>query len=182
MRVIVARVLWSGAALLTIAYLGWMVVTGALPKTRQLIEFDAHGVLVMPPEQVREVTLRVGDNELCFWRDEGHWHFCDGAHLDDGAAASLERAVKFMYTATPVRVIPRGEIGPAGIPGAGLDDPRLTVSLSSGFSTLVEASFGELSADGFSQYMSVRGRGEVFLMSRFVGAEWATVAEATSSR
>jgi len=42
--------------------------------------------------------------------------------------------------------------------------------------------FGADNPEGTAQYMSVEGRDGVYLISRFVGSEWAGVAAVASAR
>ena len=44
-------------ALLALAYLAAMVVGGAQPVQRQLVKFEAKGVLQIEPEAVQKITL-----------------------------------------------------------------------------------------------------------------------------
>ncbi len=50
---------WLAAvlALLAVGYLVAMVVTGALPRQRQLVEFEARGLMREPPESVVRVEV-----------------------------------------------------------------------------------------------------------------------------
>ena len=44
---------------------------------------------------------------------------------------------------------------------------------------MLAAHFGGRNPDDFLQYVTVDGRRELFLLSRFVGQEWDAVAKAT---
>ena len=168
-------------AVLAVTYLMLMVITGALPEQRQRVAFEARGVLSEPPERVREVVLSTGGEPMRFRRAAGGWTRAEGGVLPVQAASTLSRAVKFMHTSAPVRVFAPGEVAGASPAEFGLDPPRLSVTLSSATGTLLSAHFGDLNADGFLHYMRVDGRDELFLMSRFVAAEWSAVA-ATQTR
>lgn len=165
-------------AFLAVAYLAVMTYTGARPQQRQFVENRARGVLETAPDNVRAVVLKSGGTELRFRRGDGGWtREPGGAALSSQADSTLSRAVKFMHTATPVRILAPEELSGASLAAFGLKTPRLTVELSSGSDTLLEAGFGDANTDGFLQYMTVKGRPELFLMSRFVGAEWLSVAD-----
>ena len=56
------RSLWTAAAaFLALAFLAVMVVTGALPRQRQFVKFEAKGVMQLAPEQISTVALHSGD-------------------------------------------------------------------------------------------------------------------------
>ncbi len=168
---------WRAAALVATGYLVAMYLTGALPQSRQLIQFDARGVLEVDGSQIQRVTLTADDHVFRYSRVGGTWvRDHDKASLPAEQAASLERALKFMHTSAPVRTFAQGEWQPAELAQYGLDRPRLAIGLFSQDKPLLRAQFGELNASGFLQYMQVEGRSDLFLISRFVGAEWAAVA------
>lgn len=169
---------WRAAAYTAILYLVAMYLTGALPRSRQLIEFDAHGVLEVDPSQVQRVTLTANDHVFRYRRIGGAWvRDHDSAELPAAQAASLETAVKFMHTSAPVRSFAAGEWQPTDLAQYGLNSPRFAIALFGNDQPLLRARFGEMNASGFLQYMQVEGRDELFLISRFVGAEWAAVAQ-----
>jgi hypothetical protein len=176
-----ARPWLSGlAAAGAVAYLAVMLATGALPRSRQVVEFEAHGVLAQPPEQVSRAVLRARGSRFVFLRAAGGWSREDGTGpLPAPVAGALERAVKFMHTSAPVRVFAAGEIADPTSAQFGLDRPQVAIALYGAPGLMLEAEFGSLNADGFLQYMRVPGRDQLYLMSRFVGAEWASVAEGT---
>lgn len=168
---------WRIAAVTATTYLVAMYLTGALPRSRQLIVFDAHGVLEVEPTAVQRVKLSVEDHDFGFKRDGASWvREHDGVRLPSKQATSLERAVKFMHTSAPVRSFIKSELQEAGISQYGLNPPQFSISLFSNDKALLRARFGDMNASGFLQYMRVKGRDELFLISRFVGAEWEVVA------
>ena len=42
--------------------------------------------------------------------------------------------------------------------------------------------FGALNPEGFLQYMRIDGDSKVYLMSRFIGAEWLAALEGVTAR
>ena len=63
-------------ALLALAYLAAMVVSGAQPVQRQLVKFEAKGVLQIEPEAVQKITLGRGGRQLVLVRSgeaAGRW-------------------------------------------------------------------------------------------------------------
>jgi len=171
-----SRTVRMAAAIFAVAYLVAMVITGALPQQRQRVEFEARGVLEAPPESVQEVVLRSGGAPMRWRRDADGWTRVGGSVLPAQAASTLSRAVKFMHTSAPVRVFQPSDVAGSSPAEFGLQQPRLSVELFSASGPALAADFGDLNADGFLQYMRVRGREQLFLMSRFVGAEWSAVA------
>lgn len=175
------RSLWTAAAaLLAVAFLAVMVVTGALPRQRQLVKFEAKGVMQLAPERISTVALRSGEHSAVFVRiPDGGWARDGGAPLDPAVAKRLSLAVQFMNTSEPVR-----EMEPAEYQGTdprefGLDRPQLSIALFEGTRPILAAHFGGRNPDGYLQYVTVEGRRELFLLSRFVGEEWDAVAKAT---
>ena len=71
-------------------------------------------------------------------------------------ADALERAVKFMHTANPVRVLEPEEVADTGPAEFGLDSPRVSIALEDARGAVLEADFGAPNADGLLQYMRLR--------------------------
>lgn len=166
------------AAGLALVYLIVMLTTGALPQNRQFIKTEANGVLVSAPETITRVTIVTTGKPLIFLRRQQSWSEQDrDATLSTAAAEHLDRAVKMMHTANPVRVLSAQEIGQTGLQEFGLASPLLSVQLASIGGVELEADFGSHNSDGFLQYMRLKDRSELYLMSNFVGREWQSVVE-----
>src|SRR5262249_55819548 len=148
-----------------------MALTGKLSETRQLARFEARGVLAVPPEQVRQVELRLGAHTATFVRTpKGAWaHSGNQEAVDDELSSHLDEAVSFMHTSGPVRVMQWAEYSDTPLREFGLDQPRCTVVLSDGGRTLLEASFGADNPQDLLQYMQLQNNDNLYLMSRFVG-------------
>jgi len=175
------RLLQAGVAFVAFAFLVTMAVTGALPKQRQLVKFEAKGLLGIPPERVTTVALGVGSRSPVFERTpEGGWAYDGGAPLPAETARRLSMAVQFLHTSAPVRVLSAQERGAVPARDFGLDRPELSVALFEGRNPLLVARFGRRNPDGFLQYLTLDDRPELFLLSGFVGDEWAAVATATA--
>jgi hypothetical protein len=54
----------------------------------------------------------------------------------------------------------------------------LSIALFEGTRPVLTAHFGGRNPDGYLQYVTVEGRRELFLLSRFVGEEWDAVVKA----
>lgn len=176
-----SRNLWTiTAALLAVGFLVLMVVMGALPQQRQLVKFEAKGVMQVAPESISSVALRAGERSAVFIRTpDGGWARDGGAPLDPAIAKRLSLAVQFMNTSGPVRVLEPSEYQGTNPHEFGLDHPQLSIALFDGARPAIAATFGGRNPDDFLQYVTVEGRRELFLLSRFVGQEWDAVAKAT---
>ncbi len=164
------------AVVVALTYLVVMFMAGGLPESRQLIEIEAAGVLDQAPDSITRVTLSAGTRSAVFVRRGNGWAK-DGAAtaMQAAAAKTLSRAVKFMRTANPVRVFTPEEIADTDPAEYGLDRPRFSIALATLDGVVLEAEFGNIGNDGILQYMRVANRGELFMMSGFVGKEWTAV-------
>ena len=54
-----------------LGYLVAMVVAGALPEQRQLVKFEANGVMKLEPERITRVELRRGKQSTVLLRAAG---------------------------------------------------------------------------------------------------------------
>ena len=70
-----SRLVMPLLAMLALAYLVAMVVTGAQPVQRQLVKFEAKGVLQIEPQAVQRITLGRGGRQVVLARngEEGGW-------------------------------------------------------------------------------------------------------------
>ncbi len=170
---------WILAAVLSVAYLATMTATGALPRSRQLIEFHAAGLLDAEPGAVSRVELSAEGRDFEFVRRDGKWVQSEaGKALSLQQASTLERAVKFMHTSAPVRVFAEADFKNGDMSQYGLDSPRYSIVLTGEQGELMAARFGAMNSTGMLQYMQVKGRTDLYLVSRFVGGEWEAVESA----
>ena len=166
------------AASVALAYLVIMLVTGALPERRQLVRSEAQGVLQLAPESITRVAV-VGDAAAAvFVRQADGWlREGSGAAVEAELAEIIDRAVKFMHTANPVRALEHQGIADSGLAEFGLDHPRLRITLEDAGGVTLAADFGNEGADGLLQYMRLRDGAGLYLMSGFVGKEWQAVLD-----
>lgn len=166
-------------ALLALGYLAGMVAIGAMPVQRQLVRFEARGVLALPPEAVRRVRLEAGGHGVELVRaGEGAWARAGGGSLGPGAAAQLDTAVKVMHRSGPVREIAAAELAGVDTGPFRLDAAELVVAVYGDRpEPVLTARFGALNPEGFLQYMRLDGDPRVYLMSRFVAGEWRSALE-----
>lgn len=165
-------------ALLAIAYLVVMVVLGAQPAQRQLVKFEASGVLRMAPQSVLRVTLGRAGRQVVFVRAKGgNWSLEDGAALGQAVPMQIETGLKMLHNSGPVREIEPHELIGIDTRPFLLEDPAIRVEVAGG-GELFAARFGALNPEGFLQYMRLDGDQRIYLMSRFIGAELVSAFEA----
>ena len=170
-------------ALLAAAYLVVMVVTGALPRQRQLVEFEARGLMHEPPESVVRVEVMRAGVRSIFVRDgAGGWILDGVGPITSEAARRVSMAVQFLNTSAPLRHLPQKDLVGMTPAAFGLDRPVVAASVHDAQDRLIAVKFGAENPEGTAQYMSVDGRDGVYLISRFVGSEWAAVAAIASTR
>lgn len=178
------RIWWPGLlALLAGGYLVAMVVTGALPRQRQLIEFEARGLMHEPPESVVRVEVTRDGVRSVFVRDGAKgWTLDGGGSLTPEAARHVSMAVQFLNTSEPLRHLAQKELVGMTPAAFGLDPPVVTARVHNAQGPLIAVNFGTDNPEGTAQYMSVDGRDGVYLISRFVGSEWSAVAATGATR
>lgn len=170
-------------AVLALAYLVAMVVTGAQPVHRQLVKFEAKGVLPIEPEAVQRVTLGGGGRQAVLTRRaEGGWALDGGGAVEGAAATHLDTAVKMLHRSGPVREIAAEELSGVDARPFGLEEPTVVATLGGPGGRTLTVRFGALNPEGFLQYMRIDGDPKVYLMSRFVGAEWMAALEGLKAR
>lgn len=161
------------AAGLAVLYLAVMWAVGAQPVRTHLINFEAKGVMAADPKSVARVRVTSGGRSVVYVRREGQWRDAQTKQpVAEERAKAISLAVKFMRTANPVRVLTEADVGADAAKTFGFATPALSVRLERGGRAVLDADFGNLSSDGFLHYMRVKGDAKVYLMSRFVLAEW----------
>ena len=159
--------------LLALTYLVVMVVTGAMPEQRQLVKFEAKGVMQTAPETIDRVEIVQGDRKAAFVRTgEKAWRRDDGTAVTEAGSARLSMAVQMMNTSGPVREMPGDELKGVDTKPFGLEPPQIAAVLYRGPSRVLSVRFGNRNPEGFMQYMAVEGQPQLYLMSGFVGEEW----------
>lgn len=165
-------------ALLGISYLVAMIVFGAQPVQRQLVKFEAKGVLRTAPQSAERITVRRAGQEIVFIRGNGGgWTREDGAGVGPAVPTHLETGLKMLHNSGPVREIEPDELVGIDTRPFLLEDPAISVAVAGGGQSLT-ARFGALNPEGFLQYVRLEGDQRVYLMSRFIGAEWVSAFEA----
>lgn len=170
-------------AALSLAYLAAMVLIGAQPVQRQLVKFEAKGVLPIEPETVHKVTLgRGGQQVVLVRRGEAGWALEGGSAVQGAGATRLDTAVKMLHRSGPVREIAPEELSGVDTRPFGLEEPVVVATLAGADGRTLTVRFGALNPEGFLQYMRIDGDPKVYLMSRFIGAEWLAALEGVKPR
>jgi hypothetical protein len=155
-----------------------MVVLGAQPVQRQLVKFEASGVLRMAPQSAERVMLSRAGRQVVFIRAKGeNWSREDGAALSQASPTHVETGLKMLQNSGPVREIEPHELVGIDTRPFLLETPEVIISVAGGGHSLT-ARFGGLNAEGILQYMQLDGDQRIYLMSRFIGAELVSAFEA----
>jgi hypothetical protein len=112
----------------------------------------------------------------------GGWSRAGGDAVPAAVAEKVSLAVQYMHTANPVRAVTGSEIREFAPGEFGLERPRISVALFAGEERVLLARFGSRNPEDMLQYMTIDGRDDLYLMSRFVGQEWEATAEALQPR
>lgn len=168
------RVLRPLVAMLALVFLVAMVVSGAMPEQRQLVRFEAQGVLKVPSERIMRVELSRGTQRITLLRTgEKQWATPDGTAVGD-AGRRVSMAVQIMHNSGPVREMEAADLVGIDTAPFGLDPPKLSATLyGEGAEPVLTARFGEYNPEQYLQYMRIDGDARLYLMSRFVGGEWS---------
>lgn len=178
-----ARLLMPLLAALALVYLAAMVMVGAQPVQRQLVKFEAKGVLPIEPQAVRRITLGRDGRQLTLERsDKGDWVLEHVGAVGHTVATHIDTAVKMLHRSAPVREITPEELSGVDTRPFGLEEPTVVASLTGPDGQVLTVRFGALNPEGFLQYMRIDGDPRVYLMSRFIGAEWSAALDGVEAR
>ena len=155
----VRRLVLPMLALLALAWLVAMVVTGSQPVQRQLVRFEARGVLRAEPETVRKVTVGDGGRQAVLVRGaDGNWAREAGGAVDGAAATHLETALKMLRRSGPVREIAPEELAGVDTGPFGLDRPVVVATVWGIGGQPLTVRFGALNPEGFPAIHAHRRR------------------------
>jgi hypothetical protein len=178
-----SRVVMPLIATLALAYLAVMVMVGAQPVQRQLVKFEAKGVLPFEPESVRAILVGRDERKVALVRSgENGWVLKQGGAVEQGVATHLDNAVKMLHRSAPVREIAPEELTGVDTRPFGLENPSVVATLMGPAGQKLTVRFGALNPEGFLQYMRIDGDPKVYLMSRFIGAEWSAALAGVEGR
>lgn len=164
-------------AIIALGYLVLMFKSGDPPTHENLIRAEFAGVMGFPPTQVVAVQIIHAGQTQTIERHEDSWRDAGSLRvLGEPQVTMLERAIMFMHTANPVRIMRPEEFASASGDPYGIENPAMVVRLSSFSGSVLNVKFGNRAPDGILQYMQVEGRAELYLMSGFVGEAWDQIA------
>jgi hypothetical protein len=168
------------AAAVMIAVIGAVAMTGRWPGSSSIQRFVPAGILDLPPERVARVDIvEPGGGTLSFDRRGAGW-IADGDAVAPeiaAIAARINAGLRFLAVSAPARTFGPGDQDGADMAAFGLDPPRRLVSLATAEGTTATVAFGAANPVQTSQYVRVIGRAEVYLLPRYVGAEWEMAAD-----
>jgi hypothetical protein len=142
------------------------------------VKFKASGVLRMAPQSAERIVLsRAGRQFVLIRGKDGGWTREDGAGLGQAAPTHIETGLKMLHNSGPVREIEPHELIGIDIAPFLLEDAAIRVEVMAGGESFV-ARFGALNPEGFLQYTRLDGDERIYLISRFIGAEWISAFEA----
>jgi hypothetical protein len=171
--------LLPAAAVLMVAFIGGLAFTGK-PPSMDVGNFKSQGIVASPPSSIGRIELAQGKDRLVFRRiDATSWAFdqSTAARLPDELASHLEVALRLMHVSTAARTIDPAEYQGSSFADFGLDPPAYVVSLVAADHSTIVADFGTLNPSGTSQYVRLLGQPTLYLLSRYVGAEWQLTAD-----
>ena len=168
------RLLGLGGAALAVGFLVAMTMSGRVRESGQFVRFVAAGVLAETPAQVSRIELMGNGGRWVFARTaEGGWRRDrDQRPVPPPLGTHLDEALKFLHASAPVRILDQREWVEHGLGEFGLERPALSAVLLNDDQRLLAVHFGSTNPQKVLQYMRIDGRDEVYVMSRFVGAEW----------
>jgi len=139
-----SRLVMPLLAMLALAYLVAMVVTGAQPVQRQLVKFEAKGVLQIEPQAVQRITLGRGGRQVVLARSGGEagWALEPGGAVELVVATHLDTAVKMLHRSAPVREIAPEDLSGVDTHPFGLEEPVIVAALSGPGGHVLTVRFG----------------------------------------
>jgi hypothetical protein len=167
------------AAALLVAFIAALAFTGK-PPGMDVGNFKSQGIVAASPSSIVRIELTQGKDRSVFHRlDPTSWAFdqSTAARLPDELASHLESALRFMHVSTAARTIDPAEYQGSTFADFGLDPPAYVVSLVAADHSTIVADFGTLNPSGTSQYVRLLGQPTLYLLSRYVGAEWQLTAD-----
>lgn len=159
------------AAVLMVALIGGITLTGKWPTGEIVAPHTAKGILAIPAEQVARAEVSTGEKDMVFQHGPGGSWLVDGTPAQKAIAEHMNDAVRLLNKSTPTRTLDPAEYT-AQIGEFGLDPPRMLVSLFSADGKAASIAFGEATPGQNAQYVRVIGRSRLYLLPRFVGVEW----------
>jgi hypothetical protein len=172
-----ARLAGITGAVVMIALIGAISLTGRWPTGGALKPPEVRGILAAPADQVARIQVSVGEKDLVFrHRPEGGW-LVNGAETEKAVSGHIDTALRMLNVSNPTRVLRPGDYTSAQVADFGLDPPRLLVSVLANTGKTSSITFGEATPGQNAQYVRVIGQPNLYLLSRYVGVEWELAAD-----
>jgi hypothetical protein len=166
------------AAVLLIALLAAITLSGHWPQLRQMVPFTSKGLIAIPSSDITRVEIRSGQDVVALRRDAGGWTI-DGVTgaVPAELASHVDAGLRLVHVSEPAREMAANELTPGSFAEFGLDPPASVVALSTTSGAVATLNFGVLNPAGTSQYVRLGGAPTVYLMGRHVGAEWQVASD-----
>ena len=164
------------AAVLLIALLGAITLSGHWPQLQQMVPFTSKGLVAIPSSDITRVEIRTGQDVVSLRRDAGGWTI-DGVTgaVPAELASHVDAGLRLAHVSEPAREMAANELTAGSFAEFGLDPPASVVALSTASGAVATLNFGVLNPAGTSQYVRLGGAPTVYLMPRHVGDEWQLV-------
>jgi Domain of unknown function (DUF4340) len=164
------------AAVLLVAVILTLAVTGRWPELQNKVSFAPKGLVTIAPAEIDRVEVRSGPDSVALRREPGGWAI-DGTQRAVPAelASHLDTALRLMNVSEPARAIPASDLTAERFADFGLDPPASVAVLESQAGVAATVNFGTLNPAGTAHYVRLGGAPTVYLMPRHVGAEWRVV-------
>lgn len=167
----------ASLSLVAVGYLLLMYCVGIQPTHGNWIRNVEGGVLQSDPKSITGIEITTPNGRQKYKRQNVVWHNAlSGSALTEDNSIVLGKAITFMHTAAPVRVIRPEEFVAADRSLFGVGQGMLDIEFSTSAGIVLAVGFGNQANDGILRYMQIIGRPEVYLMSGFVGDAWEGVS------
>jgi hypothetical protein len=166
------------AAVLLIALLAAITLSGHWPQLQQMVPFTSKGLIAIPSSDITRVEIRSGQDVVALRRDAGGWTI-DGVTgaVPAELASHVDAALRLVHVSEPAREMAANELTPGSFAEFGLDPPASVVALSTASGAVATLNFGLLNPASTSQYVRLGRAPTVYLMGRHVGAEWQVAGD-----
>jgi hypothetical protein len=163
----------TSAAVLMIALLGAVSLTGRWPTSAWLNSPHPKGILNLPSAQITRIEVSTGAKNVIVFehRPTGEW-LVNGCDAEPAIAQHVDIALRMLNVSNPLRTLARNEYTSAQVVDFGLDPPRMLVSVFGSDGAATSLAFGEPTPAQNAQYVRLIGRPNLYLLQRYVGVEW----------
>jgi Domain of unknown function (DUF4340) len=121
---------------------------------------------------VAEIEIAEGDKRGEFVRAPSGGWLMNGVPVDAAIAGHLDTGLRFLNLSAPDRVLRPGDYADHRMADFGLAPPRVRITVIALDGVKTSIAFGDATPTQISQYGLIIGRSELYLLSRFVAAEW----------